>query len=130
MKFVFGFSRCTNTFSSQSTSSEYFSEWPCLGLGSVYYLLSSTKGYNAGTSTKGNDMQQLEIRNTIGGMVWQVYHVETKQEIEMLTRTARGNDFEGFKISDTIDREETWLGWRDTDAWKHYLASEAQRKSS
>lgn len=62
-------------------------------------------------------MKQLNIHNTPGGLIWQVYHVKNQTEINMLTATARSNGFISHSINNTIDDEETWPNWRDTKDW-------------
>lgn len=64
----------------------------------------------------------LVIRNTPDGVIHQVYHVETKLEVEMLTHSALVNGFESIELrrrDPTL--EETWPGWRDTNEWRKFL---------
>jgi len=56
----------------------------------------------------------LEIRNTEGGMIWQVYHVNSKPEAWILSLNAKGNGFECRTLTDyQPEEEETWKNWRD-----------------
>lgn len=71
-------------------------------------------------------MKQLEVRNTPGGMIWQIYHVNENipSEQELLTRAANLNGFTSVRIRDELTEEETWPGWRDTPEWKAYCQRE------
>lgn len=75
---------------------------------------------------KINEIEQgfpktLEIRNTSGGIVWQVYHVNNELEIEMLIATSSSN---GFMAQDIVPydpkREETFPNWRGSKDWRDY----------
>lgn len=68
--------------------------------------------------------KQLEVRNQRGGMIWQVYHVETEQEIRILTRNATKNVFEDVSVHDEVDMEESYPGWRDSDSWKRCVLAD------
>jgi len=61
----------------------------------------------------------LIMRNSLGGMIWQAYHVENDKEAKLLTATATKN---GFRVEKepTGYTEETSPGWRDTQGWKDY----------
>lgn len=70
--------------------------------------------------------EKLVIRNTSQGMVWQVYHVKSKLEAQMLARTASKNGFASVTVEpmsgfDDIDNE-TWPGWRETAGWIDYVS--------
>lgn len=67
-------------------------------------------------STTNNDYPKtLLIRNTIGGMVWQVYHVEKLVEAERLSTNAQANGFYGQELVDhLLDEPQTWEDWRET----------------
>ena len=55
------------------------------------------------------------IRNTSGGMVWQIYHVENKSEADKLSATATSNGFYGITLEDhQPELEQTWENWRET----------------
>ena len=69
--------------------------------------------------------RQLLIRNTPGGCVWQVYHIKSDLEYDLITRTASGNGFLSFTVETECDMEETFPGWRESKEWKDYL--EAQK---
>lgn len=67
-------------------------------------------------------MMQLEIRNTPNGCIWQIYHCETQEEIDILTKVSRANAFMSQTVNPTITEPETWPGWRDDDCWTRLLA--------
>jgi len=55
----------------------------------------------------------LIIRNHSGGMIWQVYHVETESEARKLSANATSNGFQAITLEDhQPDVEETWPDWR------------------
>jgi hypothetical protein len=57
----------------------------------------------------------LLIRNTPGGMIWQVYHVEKRIEAERLSANALKNGYISSTLSDhQPNREQTWEDWRET----------------
>jgi len=57
----------------------------------------------------------LEIRNTPGGMIWQLYHVNNKKEAEVLSKNASINGFlEQTLVDYREDKEETFPDWRET----------------
>ena len=61
----------------------------------------------------------LLIRNQSCGMIWQAYFVRNTLEIKLLMQTARANGFSSFKTCASIeDFEETWPGWRESEAWQ------------
>ena len=61
----------------------------------------------------------LMIRNHNGGMIWQVYHVNTQSEADKLANNAYGNGFYGSTLEDyQPDYEETWPDWRNTEGGK------------
>lgn len=60
----------------------------------------------------------LMIRNHVGGLVWQVYHVRDKSEADRLGQNANGNGFWGSTLEDyQPDMEETWPDWREKCGW-------------
>ena len=51
-------------------------------------------------------------------MIWQVYHVNNKEEADLLTSNAYMNGFWGSTLEDyQPDQKENWPGWRDTPDW-------------
>lgn len=55
----------------------------------------------------------LVIRNTVGGMVWQIYHVDNGMQAFHLSKNAKLNAFEGRTLEDhQPDMEETFPNWR------------------
>jgi hypothetical protein len=55
----------------------------------------------------------LEIRNTSGGLIWQVYHVNNLNEANLLSRGASNNAFQSRILVDYYDEEETFPDWRN-----------------
>lgn len=56
----------------------------------------------------------LEIRNTSGGMIWQIYHVNNIKEAEILSKNALKNGFmESTLVEYNKDTEETFPNWRN-----------------
>lgn len=71
-------------------------------------------------------MRTLYIRNTRGGMIWQVYHVRNLAEVGMLENTARANGFSGFQLAEYApEEEETWPDWRESESWKQRWIEES-----
>jgi hypothetical protein len=71
------------------------------------------------TSSNEDYPKSLIIRNTVGGMIWQVYTVEKLTEAEKLAVNATANGFFGITLEDfDEDQEETSPGWRDTPGGK------------
>ena len=67
------------------------------------------------TSSNSNYPKTLIIRNHVGGMVWQVYHVEKEIEAKRLARNATNNGFQAITLEDyKPEIKETFLGWRKT----------------
>ena len=61
----------------------------------------------------------LLIHNHVGGMVWQVYHVEKMSEAKALAKNANGNGFSHITLEDyQIEQEQTWPDWRETEGGK------------
>lgn len=56
----------------------------------------------------------LLIYNTEGGMVWQVYHVETESEANNLSKRADRNGFMHRELVDKTEDDETFPDWRLT----------------
>lgn len=66
-------------------------------------------------SNNENFPKTLIIRNHLGGMIWQVYHVQKLSEAEKLSLNATMNGFEAITLEDyREDMEETWPDWRGT----------------
>jgi hypothetical protein len=73
-------------------------------------------------TTKENFPQTLIIRNHLGGMIWQVYHVQAKHEAEQLANTATKNGFYAITLEDyDSGLEETWPDWRETEGGKKII---------
>lgn len=62
-------------------------------------------------STKGFP-KTLVIRNTVEGMIWQIYHVENKEQAYHLAKNAKINGFEGRSLEDYCGGEETFPNWK------------------
>jgi hypothetical protein len=57
----------------------------------------------------------LVIRNHVGGMIWQIYHVQKESEAVKIAANAHGNGFYGITLEDHQPGfEETWPDWRET----------------
>lgn len=57
----------------------------------------------------------LMIRNSIGGCIWQIYHVQKESEAIKLEANARKNGFYGSTLEDyQPEHDETWPDWRET----------------
>jgi len=55
------------------------------------------------------------VRNEIGGMVWQIYHVEKEEEASIINDNAHNNGFESVSLEDhQPELEQTWEDWRET----------------
>ena len=62
----------------------------------------------------GEYPKTLMIRNHEGGMIWQVYHVHTQNQVDRLSSNAHRNGFLGSTLEDhQPEQEETWPDWRD-----------------
>lgn len=71
------------------------------------------------TSTSEEYPKTLLIRNTFGGMIWQVYHVEKESEAAKLSHGAALNGFQDCELTDyKEDWEQTWPDWRETNGGK------------
>lgn len=55
----------------------------------------------------------LIIRNTLGGMIWQIYHVHNEEEVKILAANAYSKGFQAITLEDKTDDIETFLGWRE-----------------
>ena len=65
-------------------------------------------------STTETYPKTLVIRNTEGGLVWQIYHVQAQHEAERLSNNATINGFYGITLEDYDESaEETWPNWRE-----------------
>lgn len=65
-------------------------------------------------TTNSDYPKTLVIRNHEGGMIWQIYHVQKKNEAEKLSFNATRNAFEAITLEDyQPDYEETWPDWRE-----------------
>lgn len=58
--------------------------------------------------------RQLEIRNTRGGMIWQIYHVHSCEEASLIASNAGKNGFQSVTLTAECTHEETWPDWRET----------------
>lgn len=64
-------------------------------------------------STTSSYPKTLLIRNTPGGMIWQVYHVNDMDEATFLSNNAEGNGFYGVTLENYQEEyKETWPDWR------------------
>ena len=64
-------------------------------------------------STNNNYPKTLVIRNSIDGMIWQVYHVDNDLQAHFLAKNAKNNGFYGRTLEDyRDDMEETFPNWK------------------
>lgn len=76
-------------------------------MGRVYIDMSS-----------GDFPKTLKIRNTHDGMIWQVYHPDSQQDVDEITKRAHANGFYGITLENYQPEEkETWSDWRETKVW-------------
>ena len=55
----------------------------------------------------------LVIRNTVGGAIWQIYHVDNIDQAFHLSKNAKNNAFHGRTLEDYQPNEgETFPNWR------------------
>ena len=67
----------------------------------------------------------LVIRNTSGGMIWQIYHVQSEREAERLSRNATDNGFFDISLEDYIpNSKETFPDWRESESGQKLINSE------
>ena len=60
----------------------------------------------------------LLIHNTVGGMVWKVYHVKNRNEARFLSLNAKRNGFFWRRLVELEDEQETFSDWREnSDFW-------------
>lgn len=73
-------------------------------------------------SMDNNYPKTLVIRNHSGGLVWQIYHVQTEKEAEILSSNATANGFEAITLEDyQPELEETWPDWRETEGGRKII---------
>lgn len=73
-------------------------------------------------SLDNNYPKTLLIRNQQGGMVWQIYNVQTLLEAEKLSKNSEKNGFEEATLVDfQPGLEETWPDWRETFGGKEII---------
>ena len=76
--------------------------------------MTLTETVFADISTDDNYPKTLLIRNSVGGMIWQIYHVEERIEAVKLSKCANSNGFYGITLEDyQPEHEQTWPDWRD-----------------
>ena len=64
-------------------------------------------------ATNDNYPKTLLIRNEVGGMIWQVYHVDKLSVANRLADNAHRNGFYGISLEDyDPTHEETFPGWQ------------------
>lgn len=73
-------------------------------------------------SKDDNYPKTLAIRNEYGGLVWQTYHVQKRQEAEILSNNAASNGFKAITLEDyQPELEETWPNWRETEGGRKII---------
>ena len=70
----------------------------------------------------------LEIRNTPGGMIWQIYHVQSQNEIFILTRNSQGNGFHSQTVVPFNGELETFPHWRNDVTWTDKTCPRCEQK--
>lgn len=74
--------------------------------------------------SSGSFPKTLIIRNHLGGMIWQVYHVEKESEADKISSNATSNGFESITLEDyQPEMEQTWPDWRETEGGKEIINS-------
>lgn len=69
-------------------------------------------------SSNDNYPKTVIIRNHLGGMIWQVYHVQALYEAEKLATNATANGFQAITLEDyQPDMEQTAPNWREECNW-------------
>ena len=69
-------------------------------------------------TTSSEYPKTLVIRNTKGGMIWQIYHVNELYEADRLSFNATKNGFESCTLEDYhFNHEETFVDWRKESDW-------------
>ena len=64
-------------------------------------------------STGNTYPKTLVIRNSVGGAIWQVYHVDNIYQAVYISKGAKANCFEGRTLEDyQPNEEETFPNWR------------------
>lgn len=77
-----------------------------------------TKQIYTDLTTSKEFPKTLIIRNTPGGMIWQIYHPDTQEDVDNLTSNAYSNGFFGITLEDyNSELKETWEDWRETKIW-------------
>jgi hypothetical protein len=72
----------------------------------------------------------VEIRNTLGGMIWQIYHVENVGEAKIISKNARNNGFEAITLENhQPEEEETFVGWRESEGGKNLIKEALEIKT-
>lgn len=60
----------------------------------------------------------LEIRNTPDGCIWQIYHLQSQEEVNRISNTAGFNGFESCEVVPFQPEEsETFPRWRNDVEW-------------
>ena len=73
-------------------------------------------------TTNDDYPKSLLIRNTPGGLIWQVYTVQKESEAINLSANATSNGFYGITLEDfDACYAETFPGWRETDGGKNII---------
>jgi hypothetical protein len=65
-------------------------------------------------STNNNYPKTVVIRNSKGGMIWQIYHVHSYRAAEIIAKRAHDNAFDGVTLEDyQPNMEETSPNWQN-----------------
>lgn len=74
------------------------------------------------TSTNNNYPKTLLIRNEVGGMVWQLYHVPSLESAILLAYTSRTQGYEDQELVDyKPESEENYPEWDTSPEYSAYL---------
>jgi len=69
-------------------------------------------------TTNSKYPKTLLIRNTEGGMIWQIYHVRELYEADRISSNATKRGFLSCTLEDHHpDQDETFPKWREESKW-------------
>lgn len=64
----------------------------------------------------------LIIRNTHGGMIWQIYQLDNQKQVEIISNNATQNGFLGISLEDHMpESKESFPDWRDSKGGKEII---------
>jgi len=78
----------------------------------IYYLIKIKVMFES-ISTGNSYPKTLVIRNTVGGGIWQVYHVDNAYQALYISKGAMTKGYEGRTLEDyQPDLDDTFPNWR------------------